>query len=182
MTRHTIGDLLSFNESTISIVGKNSTSLQLWITHSSMVTGLRDAILLNVYLNLTFELIQCIHAMSKSEKKAHNYPQAPYAKDREGNCLWHMGIEIIFRSCPTCQSTSTRYEGLKKASNVCACLLILNTVAFIRAVFHNNAHYTDVNGCTVTLTADHFRKIMSGKQPETLWYTLIGKWYVTAAW
>lgn len=63
---------------------------------------------------------------------------------------------------------ATRYEGLKKASNVCACLLILNTVAFIRAVFHNNAHYTDVNGCTVTLTADHFRKIMSGKQPETL--------------
>ena len=28
LTRHTIGDLLSFNESTISIVGKNSTSLQ----------------------------------------------------------------------------------------------------------------------------------------------------------
>ena len=125
LTRHTIGDLLSFNESTISIVGKNSTSLQWWITHSSMVTGLRDAISLNVYLNVTFESIQCIHAMSKSEKKAHNYPQAPYAKDREGNCLWHMGLEIIFRSCPTCQSTSTRYEGLKKASNVCAWLLIL---------------------------------------------------------
>ena len=48
-----------------------------------MVTGLRDAISLNVYLNVTFESIQCIHAMSKSEKKAHNYPQVPYAKDRE---------------------------------------------------------------------------------------------------
>ena len=95
------------------------------MVNNALKHGHRDAISLNVYLNVTFESIQCIHAMSKSEKKAHNYPQAPYAKDREGNCLWHMGLEIIFRSCPTCQSTSTRYEGLKKASNVCAWLLIL---------------------------------------------------------
>lgn len=35
-------------------------------------------------------------------------------------------------------------------------LIDFDTVAFIRAVFHNNAHYTYVNGCTVTFTADHF--------------------------